>query len=111
MSGVPGVTELPACLCTADSFRSLPSQNCSKPFSGRVGVCAKVSNAMRIADQTSTVTLSSPKDHEVIVTGTIRMTSPGIAIPASEAIFYNIFASRANTSSSGSGGGIGIGND
>jgi len=62
-----------------------------------------------IADQTLTVTPSSPDDDEVLVTGVMRMASPGINFPAAQAMFCNVFVNGANATSGGSGGGISIG--
>jgi hypothetical protein len=67
------------------------------------------SGSSNVADQTLTVTPSSPNDDEVIVTGAMRLASPGISYPASQAMFCNIFVNGANASTGGSGGGIGIG--
>jgi hypothetical protein len=67
------------------------------------------SGSANVADQTLTVTPSAPDDDEAIVSGVMRMTSPGINYPASQAMFCNIFVKGANASSGGSGGGISIG--
>jgi hypothetical protein len=61
-----------------------------------------------VEDQTLTVTPSAPNDDEALITGVMRMTAPGINLPAPQAMFCNIFVNGADSSSSGTGGGITI---
>jgi hypothetical protein len=78
-------------------------------FASGPQVDTTTSGASNVADQTLTVTPSAPDDDEVIVTGIMRMTSPGISYPAAQAMFCNVFVKGANATTGGSGGGVGIG--